>query len=191
MKKFIFETIEENNLQKKYKILFHQGYSFNEKVFFAYILALFLLPLLPLTQLITGTLVNALLIKSAISVKTKKVYFLTIIPSIAAFSAGILFGNLTHQLIIMMPFIWLGNFILMHLMRKIFVNKRKDFFYSNLFASGAKTLALFIPAVILFSFSIVPVIALSAFGIMQFITAQAGGVIVLAGDYARNKLYKN
>ena len=182
--------INGNSLLGRNKFLFHQGYSFDDRLFFAYILALFFFPLLPLTQLITGSIVNALLIKSAMTIKTKRVYLLTIIPSIAAFSAGILFGNLTHQLVIMLPFIWLANFVLMYLIRRVFVSGGNEFFYSNLVAGGAKTLTLFVPAILLFSFSVVPVVALTVFGIMQFVTVQLGGVIVIIGDYAKEKLVK-
>ncbi|MEI7961939.1 MAG: hypothetical protein WCI04_06405, partial [archaeon] len=74
-------------------------------------LALFTIPFIIANQLIVGTLVNAILIKSAIDFKSKKVFLLSIIPSIAAFLAGILFGNLTHQVLLMLPFIWVGNIV--------------------------------------------------------------------------------
>ncbi|MEI7961241.1 MAG: hypothetical protein WCI04_02795 [archaeon] len=72
-----------------------------------------------------------------------------------------------------------GGFIQKELMEKYNIRGKKEFFYSNLIASTAKTALLFSIAIILFMLNLAPVITLTAFGIMQFITAQAGGVVVM------------
>ena len=145
-------------------------------------LVLFLTPFISSNQLIVGTIVNALLIKAAVDFKSKKAFLLSIVPSIAAFSAGFLFGGLTHQVILMLPFIWAGNLALMIILRKMFVKQRKSFLYSSLAAGTAKTALLFLAALALFTLSLAPAVVLTAFGIMQFVTAQAGGIIVLLSN---------
>ena len=176
---------EKNN----YGLFFTNKYAGEAKLMALYGLVLFLVPFLSANQLIVGTIVNALLIKSAISVKSKNVYLLSIVPSIAAFSAGFLFGSLTHQVILMLPFIWAGNALLMVITRKFFVNGKKEFFYSNLLAGTIKTAALFLPAIALFTLGLAPTIVLTAFGIMQFATAQAGGAVAIAWNYTVKKTF--
>lgn len=160
------------------------------KICLLYGLCLFIFPFLLSNQLLLGTIINALLIKSAMSLKTKKVFLLSMIPSCAAFSAGILFSNLTHQLILMLPFIWAGNFVLMIIIKKIHAKGKKEFFYSNLIAGTAKTTLLFVPAATLFSLSISPAIALATFGIMQFATSQLGGALAAITNAVRIKTTK-
>ncbi len=154
-----------------------------------YLLAfgLLIVPMVLGNQLIIGTIVNALLIGAAIKFKTKKVLILSLIPSIAAFSAGILFGNLTHTVILMMPFIWAGNILLMMIVRKLNVEIGKNYFYTILAGATGKTILLFSIAFTLFAFSLVPVIVLTAFGILQFATAISGGILYFGADKAVKK----
>jgi len=128
-------------------------------------------------QIITGALVNAFLILSALHFKGYKSLYLVFIPSIAALLRGVLFGPFTIFLVYMLPFIWIGNTILILIFKKMFVVEGKNYFVVLLIASLLKALFLFIMAYILFSFSLVPKLFLTAFGIMQFITACLGGVI--------------
>jgi len=160
------------------------NFSFNElfikenKNLLLFALVLFTLPLLPLNQLIVGIIVNALLIKSAISFKSNKFFILSIIPSLAVFLGGVLFANITSQIILMLPFIWISNFVLMFLTKKLIVQRKKEYFSSTLIASSLKTIVLFSSAFVLFYFGLVPVLFLTMFGVMQFITAESGVVLV-------------
>lgn len=149
------------------------------KELLVYLIALFTIPLLPLNQLIVGTIVNALLIKSSIDYQAKKVLLLAFVPSIAVVAGGILFGNLTPQVLLILPAIWASNFALMFFMRKFHKKAKMDFLKSSIISSTIKTAILFTIAIILFTQNLVPVIFLTMFGIIQFITALSGAIIVL------------
>jgi len=163
--------------------LLHANFlSTENKTLFSYGLILFLIPLFPLHQLIIGTIVNALLIKSAISMKTKNVFFLALIPSIAVATGGLLFSGLTSAMIYMLPFIWAGNVVLMLFMRKMFMHKKRNYLLASLAGATAKTALLFTAAFVLLAYSFGPVLFLTAFGIIQFVTAIAGAVLIGAAD---------
>ncbi len=166
----LFENLHANFLSTENKTLFSYG------------LVLFLIPMFPLHQLIIGTIVNALLIKSAITMKTKNVFLLALIPSIAVATGGVLFGGLTSAMVYMIPFIWAGNAVLMLFMRKMFMQKKKNYLLSSLAGATTKTALLFAVAFVLLAYSFVPVLFLTAFGILQFVTAIAGAIIVGAAD---------
>ena len=81
------------------------------------------------------------------------------------------------------PFIWLGNTILIRTM----VYSKLPYLYRMTLASALKAFILFITAYILVSFNIVPKVFLTAMGLMQLITALAGGLlasIILNKKYA-------
>lgn len=163
---------------KKNNFLFSEKNALENKHLFLAAIFLFTLPLLPLNQLIVGTLVNAVLIKFSISINSKKVFLLSIIPSLAVLFGGILFTNVNFQIALMLPFIWIGNFVLMFLTRKLVVNNKKNYFVSTLISSVGKTFLLFLTAGVLFYLGVVPLVFLNMFGIMQFITAESGAVLI-------------
>jgi len=148
------------------------------KYFFLSAIFLFILPLLPLNQLIVGIIVNAILIKSALNINSKKVFLLSIIPSIAVFLGGVLFANLASQIVLMLPFIWVSNFVLMYLMRKLIVENKREYFVSTLVSSICKNCVLFLAAFVLLYFGLAPTLFLTMFGIIQFITAISGAGLV-------------
>jgi len=159
------------------------------KELFLYAVALFVMPLFPLNQLVAGTIINALLIKTAITYKSKKVFLLSVIPSTAALAGGFLFSNLANQLLLMLPFIWLGNLAIMFLMKNLYLKKHKEFFYSALFSGTAKTILLFSAAALLLSQSLVPALFLTMFGVSQFITVEAGAVLVAIANYIAKEVF--
>lgn len=152
-------------------------------------LFLFTLPLLPLNQLIVGTIVNAILIKYSITFKSKKVFLLSIIPSTAVLVGGILFSNLTLQIALMLPFIWGANFILMILTRKLFIKEKKNYFLSTSASAAVKTIVLFLAAFVLFYLGAIPLVFLTMFGVMQFITAESGAVMVYLLGFIRKNFF--
>ncbi|HNV01596.1 MAG TPA: hypothetical protein PKK60_04175 [archaeon] len=155
-------------------------FSKENKELLLFVLLVFTTPLIVTNQLIVGTIVNALLIKSAIDYKSKKVFLLSLIPSIAVILGGILFTNLTPQVLFVLPFIWLGNFSLMFLMRKIFVQNKVNYLISSIVSASVKTILLFSFTFILFSASLVPIVFLTTFGLNQFLTAMSGSIIIFA-----------
>lgn len=176
-------------LSFKNKYLFGFKISNETKVLSLYALGLFIFPFLITQQLILGTLVNALLIKSAIDYNSKKVLTLSIVPSLAVLSSGYVFGSLTYHVIYMLPFIWVGNLVIMVLMRKLFVESKKNYFTSGLIAAVAKTIFLFSIAFVLMTQALVPAVFLTAFGIIQFITAIVGLIVVFVTKTVSKKFF--
>lgn len=118
-------------------------------------------------QWLVGTVVNASLFSGAIYLPKKYFLPLIIFPSLGVLARSLVFGPFTYFLVYFLPFIWLGNLVL------ILVFKRTGF----VAASAAKFLFLFIFANIYFSFHLVPKLFLQTMGIFQLLTALAGGAI--------------
>lgn len=169
----------ENKSTYKEEFVFLSTFKQEHLELFLYALGFFTIPLLPLNQLLTGTIINALLIKSAMDYETKKVYLFSIIPSTAVFLGGVLFGTLTPQILYMLLFIWAGNAVLMFLIRNLETPKIN--FSKKVFIAGAtKSGLLFVCAFILYTQALVPELFLYMFGIIQFVTVSAGAGFVFA-----------
>jgi len=119
-------------------------------------------------QWLVGTIVNACLFASAIFLPKKYFIPLAVLPSLGVLARGLIFGPFTFFLIYFLPFIWLGNLVLILVFRKT----------NFVVASFAKFLFLFIIANLYFKFSIVPAAFLTAMGFNQLATALAGGAII-------------
>jgi len=146
--------------------------------FSSYGVLLFLIPIFLSHQLIVGVIVNALIIRAAFDHSLKKVLVLCLLPSLAVVSTGFLFGGLTSFLLLVLPFIWISNFIIAFVSKKLFLGQKKNYFLSTALGSIAKTIFLFVSVAILFLFGLVPAIFLTAFGIMQLFTAESGALII-------------
>jgi len=144
----------------------------------SYGILLFLIPILLSHQLLVGVIVNALIIRASFDHSLKKVFILCLLPSLAVVTTGLLFDTLTSFLLWVMPFIWISNFIIAYVSKKLFLSKEKNFFLSTTIASIAKTIFLFVSVTILFLLGFVPVAFLTAFGILQLVTAQSGAIII-------------
>lgn len=141
-------------------------------------------------QWLVGTIVNACLFLTAIYLPKKYFLPVAVLPSLGVLSRGLIFGPLTMFLVYFLPFIWLGNLILIAVFKKVFSGekflkvKNKAFNFVNIkyilslfSASAAKFLFLLIIANVYFSFSIVPKVFLSSMGLNQLATALAGGLL--------------
>jgi len=145
-------------------------------------------------QWLVGTIINASLFLAAIFLPKKFFAPLIILPSLGVLGRGIIFGPFTSFLIYFLPFIWLGNLILI-LVFKMLYKKSSDFkyFLFMFFAATAKYLFLMAIANLYFKFHLVPVVFLQAMGINQLLTAIGGGIIAwiifnIYGEYhARNQ----
>lgn len=124
-------------------------------------------------QLVVGAAVNTFLILSALHLKWHKILPIIILPSIGAVTAGLLFGPLTHFLFIMIPFIWIGNSLLVLAFKKFDMNYWIKLALGIIFKVGL----LFTTAYILYSLNILPPMFLTAMGLIQVYTALIGGVI--------------
>lgn len=140
---------------------------------------------LPATQLFTGTIVNAILILGAILLKGNRPYYIVFLPSLATVASGLLFGPLSFFLFFLMPFIWIGNAILVFSFRSLYVAKKANYLATLIAGSIAKTALLFLAASALLSLSIIPALIANAMGLLQLITALLGGILA----YVALKLY--
>ena len=140
-------------------------------------------------QIFTGALVNSILICSALYVKgTKKLIPLMVLPSIGVLSQGIIFGQNSVYLLYMLPFIWLGNAILIFSIKAAYLKNKKHFISAMTYGSAFKSIFLFSCAFVLYSLGFVPQMFLTAFGLMQFATAFSAGMIMWPINALRLKL---
>lgn len=138
----------------------------------------FFIPLLfSSPQWLIGTIVNTLLFISAERLSLKKQLPLIIFPSLGALAHGVVFGPLTIFLLYFLPFIWLGNTILVKVMSFKLINKW-PFVCRLIIASFLKAGFLFFSAYFYISFHFVPSVFLVSMGFIQLVTAISGGIIV-------------
>jgi hypothetical protein len=139
-------------------------------------------------QIFVGIMVNTLLIASALNVKGTKLLPVIIAPSLGALSRGMLFGPFTIFLVYMIPFIWIGNTILVFSFKWLKLKLKKNYWLTLGIGSLLKSGFLFLAAYVLYSLGIVPVIFLTAMGIMQLITALSGGIAAYGFQAVKRKL---
>lgn len=129
-------------------------------------------------QLLVGTIVNAAILAAALYLPLNLSLPIIFLPSIAVLSRGLIFGPFTKFLVIFLPAIWLGNWLLYLFFRKTYLEKKWPYFLSLIISAGIKTLFLFSFALILFNLKIVPPLFLKTMGWIQLITAVSGGILV-------------
>ena len=125
-------------------------------------------------QLITGTLVNSLLFLSAKRLLKKEIIPVVILPSLGAAAHGVLFGPQTVFLYYFLPFIWIGNYVLIQMFSQLHL---KFYVVRMVVSAGAKFLVLQLFAQLYFHLNIVPSLFVASMGYMQLITALAGGLV--------------
>jgi hypothetical protein len=142
-------------------------------------LAGFLLPfLVPGPQWLTGTLVNCFFFLFAFKLPRQNILPISIFPSLGALARGFLFGKATLFLFFFLPFIWIGNLILI----KSFLSFKKTtplpvaISLSSLFKSAS----LYLPALLYVHSHVVPALFLQSMGIIQFFTAILGAITAVA-----------
>jgi len=128
-------------------------------------------------QMLVGVIINALLIKGAFSLKKNQTLPLIILPSVGVVLGGLLFGELTKFVFYMIPAIWAGNAILVHIFQ---TRTEKNYFKTLILGAFVKTAFLFSVAFIMYTVNIIPKPLLMAMGYMQFITAMIAGVVVFS-----------
>ncbi|MEM2121928.1 MAG: hypothetical protein QXU20_04710 [Candidatus Woesearchaeota archaeon] len=129
-------------------------------------------------QFVVGVVVNILLFEAALYLDFKKSIPTIIMPSLGALSRNILFGPFTIFLVYMIPFIWVGNFILVFLTKTLHFRMRINVLLSGILSSVFKASFLYISALFLFKLGFVPKLFLTTFGINQLITALTALIIV-------------
>ncbi|UCD04453.1 MAG: hypothetical protein JSW73_02365 [Candidatus Woesearchaeota archaeon] len=140
-------------------------------------------------QIAVGIAVNAAIIVAALNLKGYKILPVIIAPSLGALSRGVLFGPFTVYLVYMIPFIWIGNSILLFSFKLFKLKLKKNYLTTLVLGAGMKSGFLFLSAYILYSLSIIPAIFLTAMGIMQLATALGGGIPAYLAQKAKKNLY--
>lgn len=140
-------------------------------------LAFFIPFLISGPQLLVGSLVNCFLILSIKFVDKKNYSIIAVLPSIAAVLNGLVFGKFTPFLIFFLPFIWLGNFLLIKSI--VYLKNKLPLSFSVVLGVILKTIILYISALIYLKFNLVPSIFLTAMGVFQLITGFIGGLTTL------------
>jgi hypothetical protein len=153
-----------------------------QKIIFS--LAFFIPFLISGPQLLTGTLVNCLLISGIRFVDKKNHLFMAVLPSIAAVLNGLIFDKFTIFLVYFLPFIWLGNFVLIKSI--IYLKEKLPLSFSIALSVIFKTVILFATALIYFKFNFVPEIFLTAMGVFQLATGMMGGILFVSINKAIN-----
>jgi hypothetical protein len=157
-----------------------------------YTIVSFFLPLMVgHPQIIVGVLVNTLLITSALNVRGYKLLPVIIAPALGALSRGILFGPFTIFLVYMIPFIWIGNAILIYAFKELNLNKKLNKWVTLFIGSLLKAAFLFTIAFIFVKAGILPALFLTAMGVFQFYTAILGGIVALGFQWSKKRLTTN
>jgi len=124
-------------------------------------------------QYLTGTIVNAAIIVTAMKFGDSRMLPIIMLPSLGVLSRGLIFGPFTYLLVFMIPFIWVGNGILAYVARKF----KKHYWLAVGSGAVTKSLFLFLIAAGLQSAGILPALFLNKMGMLQLLTALAGGVV--------------
>lgn len=127
--------------------------------------------------MLTGTIVNALLFIAVTKLPKQRLLPVIVLPNIGALLHGVLFGPLTVFLFYFLPFIWVGNTILVFTFL-ILQNKGLKG-VGVITAAILKSVFLFGLANIYFHFKVVPKLFITSMGLIQFVTALLGGFIAL------------
>ncbi len=142
----------------------------------ALLLAIVLATLLPLLQMqfLVGPMVNAILFIVTVLLGPKKAYWVALIPSPIALAVG----QLPFILLPMLPFIMLGNCLMVFVFSKFF---KKNYWSGVALGSGAKFLLLFGVSQLFIATTVIKSGFASSVALMmswpQLVTALAGGVI--------------
>ncbi len=144
------------------------------------------------SQYVVGTIVNTVLVTTAINVKGfKQIAGLITLPSISAIGSGLIFKSASIYTVYMIPAIWGGNFIFVYLIRKLFVSKKVNYILTSIVSILAKV-------AIIYSFFRILALAINipnpmftalnlSMGISQIITATIATII----GFGINKAYNN
>ncbi len=188
-----YETfLYTSNLEEDMKYLFIQEYPLtylqeNIELVIYSVICFFVPFLIGQPQLLVGTIVNASLILAALNFKIYKTIPIIVLPSLAVLTKGLIFGPFTIFLLYMIPFIWVGNAILVFTFKKFNLQKKMNKWITLLFASAFKTAFLFSIAYLFVKISLLPTVFLTAMGLFQFYTAIMGGILAFSIHSAKKR----
>ena len=169
-----------------YATLMKREYKFSGEMDFAQLVVFsflaFSIPFFfPHPQLVTGVIVNAFLVFAALGMGGRNVLPVVMLPSIGAIANGLLFGPLTIFLVYMVPFIWIGNFLLVFGIKHFMQEAGRSFAEAGAASALLKAGAIFLPAYLLYLGGVLPEALLLPMGAVQLATAVGGVIVVGAG----------
>lgn len=147
------------------------------------------------SQIIVGTIVNIALITTAINVKGwKRVIGIITLPSISTILGGYVFKTASVYMAYMIPCIWLGNFAIVYLFKKLLLERQLNYFLTGIIAILLKVGIIFLGFSVFNIFGIFPEKLVSnlkmAMGLTQAITATIAMFITYTVYFANKKSLK-
>ena len=139
-------------------------------------------------QIVVGVVVNAALVTAALNLRGYKLLPVIIIPSLGVLSRGIIFGPFSKFLVYMIPFIWVGNAILVFSFKHFKLHRNFNYWLTLALGSVLKAGFLFVSALALYKLGVLPVIFLTAMGAIQLATAVGGGIAAYGLHYAKKSV---
>lgn len=136
-------------------------------------------------QLLVGILVNACLVLTALNLKSHKILPVALLPSMGVLARGLVFGPFTMFLVYMIPFIWVGNLILVSVMQKL-----SHKWLALGLGAVLKTVFLYSIAILLIRNGLLPKVFATSMGLIQLYTALLGGILALSVQTIRTKAFK-
>lgn len=144
------------------------------------------------SQILIGSAVNCVLVLAALNLRGFMLLPVVVLPSVGLMASGMVFGNLSHSLVYMLPFIWAANSAFVFMVKKSAWERAGGGFKMLPMAfkpAAVKAAFLFAVAFALFQLGLVPQVFLAAFGINQFITAAIGAAAAIKLHEAKKFLY--
>ncbi len=167
----------------------------NVEIIIYSLLAFFVPFLIGHPQMVVGIIINLLLLRVAFYTTMKNALPVIVLPSIAVYFRGALFGVLTAKLIYMIPFIILGNFLMVFLAKKYFQKNKSinEFKISShsLFGIISKVILIGLGTVVLYLTGVVPLFFVTTMATLQIVTACSALVIFFANLKLNSLLKKN
>lgn len=128
-------------------------------------------------QLLVGIVVNMVLFLFVRFFGLNRTLPLLVLPSIGAALNGVVFGMFSSYLVFFMPFIWVGNFVMVYLYDRL--RSKKGAPLAVLISALSKAFLLFLVALVFVQNKVVPQIFIQVMGMIQFATALIGGMLAI------------
>ena len=141
-------------------------------------------------QILVGVVVNAALVVAALNLKGYKLLPVILLPSLGVLSRGVIFGPFSVFLVYMIPFIWIGNAILVISFKHFKLGKKYNYWHTLVIGTILKSGFLFLSAFVLYKFGVLPVVFLIAMGVLQVFTAIGGGIMAYGIHYGKKYLVR-
>lgn len=142
-------------------------------------------------QQVVGIVVNAMLVTAALNLKGAKLLPVITVPCLGVLSRGLVFGPLTVFLVYFIPFIWIGNAILVFSFKHFRLAKKMNYWAVLAIGTALKSGFLFASAVVLYKLGAVPAVFMASMGSMQVFTAVLGGIAAYGIHYGKKSLEAN